>query len=118
MLGGACCECISLEYFGRLSGFAKKLIRRVHNFLNDYPGYSTKADHETGISSRFEPVSLCFEVWGRRTVCPVQSPQKYRASYSLRSSLIHSYGYESVDGRTDCLALIRLSSEPFMNYPG
>jgi hypothetical protein len=41
-----------------------------------------------------------------------------RASYSSRSSLIHSYGYASADNRTDSLALIRLPSEPFMNYPG
>jgi hypothetical protein len=32
--------------------------------------------------------------------------------------LIHSYGYESADDRTDYLALIRLPSEPFMKYPG
>ena len=44
--------------------------------------------------------------------------RKNRASYSARSSLIHSYGYESVDDRTDSLARIPLNSEPFMNYPG
>ena len=44
--------------------------------------------------------------------------RKNRASYSARSSLIHSYGYESADDRTDYLTLIRLPSEPFMNYPG
>ena len=44
--------------------------------------------------------------------------RKNRASYSARSSLIHSYGYASADDRTDYLALIRLPSEPFMNYPG
>ena len=43
---------------------------------------------------------------------------KNRTSYSERSPLIHSYGYESADDRTDYLALIRLPSEPFMNYPG
>jgi hypothetical protein len=41
-----------------------------------------------------------------------------RASYSSRSSLIHSYGYESADDRTEYLALIRLPPETFMNYPG
>jgi hypothetical protein len=41
-----------------------------------------------------------------------------RASYSSRSPLIHSYGYASADDRTDYLALNRLPSEPFMNYPG
>jgi len=40
------------------------------------------------------------------------------ASYSARSSLIHSYGYESVDDRTDYLARFPLNSEPFMKYPG
>jgi len=40
------------------------------------------------------------------------------ASYSVRSPLIHSYGYASAADRTDYLALIRLPSEPFMNYPG
>ena len=44
--------------------------------------------------------------------------RKNWASYASRSSLIHSYGYESSDDRTDYLALIRLPSEPFMNYPG
>jgi hypothetical protein len=44
--------------------------------------------------------------------------RKIRPSYSSRSSLIHSYGYESADDHTDYLALIRLPSEPFMNYPG
>ncbi len=44
--------------------------------------------------------------------------RKNRASYSPRSSLMHSYRYASADDRTDYLALIRLPSEPFMNYPG
>ena len=41
-----------------------------------------------------------------------------RASYSSRSPLIHSYGYESSDDRTDSLARFPLNSEPFVNYPG
>ena len=41
-----------------------------------------------------------------------------RASYSARSSLIHSYGYAPADDRTDYLAQFSLKSEPFMNYPG
>ncbi len=41
-----------------------------------------------------------------------------RASYSSRSSLIHSYGYASADDRADYLAGFPLNSEPFMNYPG
>jgi len=44
--------------------------------------------------------------------------RKNRASYSARSPLIHSYGYASVDDRTDYLAQFPLNSEPFMNYPG
>jgi hypothetical protein len=44
--------------------------------------------------------------------------RKNRALYSAQSSLIHSYGYASADDRTDYLALIRLPSEPFVNYPG
>jgi len=44
--------------------------------------------------------------------------RKNRASYSPRSSLIHSYGYASADDRTDYLARFPLNSEPFMNYPG
>ena len=44
--------------------------------------------------------------------------RKNRPSYSARSPLIHSYGYASADDRADYLALIRLPSEPFMNYPG
>ena len=44
--------------------------------------------------------------------------RKNRASYSARSSLIHSYSYASAGDRTDYLALIRLPSEPFMNYSG
>jgi hypothetical protein len=44
--------------------------------------------------------------------------RKNRASYSARSSLIHSYGYESAGDRADYLALFPLNSEPFMNYPG
>jgi hypothetical protein len=44
--------------------------------------------------------------------------RKNRTSYSARSSLIHSYGYEFADDRTDSLALFPLNSEPFMNYPG
>ncbi len=44
--------------------------------------------------------------------------RKNRASYSARSSLIHSYGYASADDRTDSLARFPLNSEPFMNYPG
>jgi hypothetical protein len=44
--------------------------------------------------------------------------RRNRASHSARSPLIHSYGYESAGDRTDYLALIRLPSEPFMNYPG
>ena len=44
--------------------------------------------------------------------------RKNRASYSARSSLIHSYGYASSDDRTGYLARISLNSEPFMNYPG
>ena len=44
--------------------------------------------------------------------------RKNRASYSARSSLIHSYGYASADDRTDYLARFPLKSEPFMNYPG
>jgi hypothetical protein len=43
---------------------------------------------------------------------------KNRASYSMRSSSIHSYGYASADDRTDYLARFPLKSEPFMNYPG
>ena len=58
----------------------------------------------------------------RRCSIPVRSVlfgfRKNRASYSARSPLIHSYGYESSDDRTDYLALIRLPSDPFMNYPG
>ena len=41
-----------------------------------------------------------------------------RASYSARSSLIHSYGYESADDRPYCLARFPLKSEPYMDYPG
>jgi hypothetical protein len=41
-----------------------------------------------------------------------------RPSYSARSPWIHSYGYASVDDRTDYLAQFPLKSEPFMNYPG
>ena len=41
-----------------------------------------------------------------------------RSSYSSRSPLMHSYGYESSDDRTDYLARFPLNSEPFMNYPG
>jgi hypothetical protein len=44
--------------------------------------------------------------------------RKNWALYSVRSPSIHSYGYASVGDRTDYLALIRLPSEPFMNYPG
>jgi hypothetical protein len=44
--------------------------------------------------------------------------RKNRALYSSRSSLIHSYGYESADDRTDYLTRFPLKSEPFMNYPG
>jgi len=44
--------------------------------------------------------------------------RKNRASYSARSSSIHSYGYASADDRTDSLALFPLKSEPFMKYPG
>jgi hypothetical protein len=44
--------------------------------------------------------------------------RKNTASYSARSSLIHSYGYESADDRTDYLAQFPLKPEPFMNYPG
>ena len=44
--------------------------------------------------------------------------RKNRPSYSSRSPLIHSYGYESADDRTDYLARFPLKSEPFMNYPG
>ena len=44
--------------------------------------------------------------------------RKYRALYSARSSLIHSYRYASADDRTDYLAGFPLNSEPFMNYPG
>ncbi len=44
--------------------------------------------------------------------------RKNRASYSARSSLIHSYRYASADDRTDYLARFPLNSEPFMNYPG
>ena len=44
--------------------------------------------------------------------------RKYRASYSARSSLMHSYGYASADDCTDYLARFPLASEPFMNYPG
>ena len=43
--------------------------------------------------------------------------RKNRASYSLRSSLIHSYGYASADDRPDYLAQFPLTSEPCMNYP-
>ena len=43
---------------------------------------------------------------------------KNRASYSARSPLIHSYGYESADDRTDYVARFPVTSEPFMNYPG
>ena len=44
--------------------------------------------------------------------------RKNRTLYSARSSLIHSYGYESADDRTDYLARFPLNSEPLMNYPG
>jgi len=44
--------------------------------------------------------------------------RKNRASYSSRSSLIHSYCYASADDRTDYLAGFPVRSEPFMNYPG
>ena len=44
--------------------------------------------------------------------------RKNRASYSSRSSLIHSYSYESSGDRTDYLALFPLNPETFMNYPG
>ena len=44
--------------------------------------------------------------------------RKDRPSYSLRSSLIHSYGYASADDRTDYLARFPLKSEPFMQYAG
>ena len=43
---------------------------------------------------------------------------KNRASYSARSPLIHSYGYVSVDDRTEYLPQFPLNSKPFMNYPG
>ncbi len=54
-------------------------------------------------------VSVQFVLFGFR---------KNRASYSARSPLIHSYGYESAGDRTDYLARFPLTSEPFMNYPG
>jgi len=41
-----------------------------------------------------------------------------RVSYSSRSPLVYNYAYASADDRTDALALIRLPSEPFMNYSG
>ncbi len=41
-----------------------------------------------------------------------------RASYSARSSLIHSYGYAFADDCTDYLARFPLNSDPFVNYPG
>ena len=44
--------------------------------------------------------------------------RKNRASYSSRSPLIHSYGYEPAGDRTDSLSRFPLTSEPFMNYPG
>ena len=44
--------------------------------------------------------------------------RKNRSSYSSRSSLIHSYGYASADDRTDYLARLPLTSNPFMEYPG
>ena len=44
--------------------------------------------------------------------------RKNRPSYSARSPLIHSYGYESSGDRTDFLARFSLSFEPFVNYPG
>jgi hypothetical protein len=44
--------------------------------------------------------------------------RRNRASYSSRSSLIHSYGYASADNRTDYLARFPWKFEPFMNYPG
>ena len=44
--------------------------------------------------------------------------RKNRASYSTRSSLIHSYGYASSDDRIDYLARFPLKPEPFINYPG
>lgn len=44
--------------------------------------------------------------------------RKNRASYSVRSSLIQCYGYESVDDRTDDLARYSLTSEPLMDDLG
>jgi len=44
--------------------------------------------------------------------------RKNRPSYSLRSSLIHSYGYASAGDRTDYLARFPLNFEPFMQYAG
>ena len=44
--------------------------------------------------------------------------RKNRASYSARSSSIHSYRYESSGDRTDYLARFPCKPELFMNYPG
>ena len=44
--------------------------------------------------------------------------RKNQASYSPRSSSIHSYGYASPDDRTDYLSQFPLQSESFMKYPG
>ena len=60
----------------------------------------------------------CVLEYGACTQFVLFGIRKNRASYSSRSSLIHSYGYESSDDRTDYLARFPLKSEPFMNYPG
>ncbi len=72
-----------------------------------------------------DPRSTQYLNWLSRLLSHLASVQfvlfgfrKNRASYSARSPLIHSYGYESSDDRTDYLARFPLISEPFMNYPG
>ncbi|MDH3376106.1 MAG: transposase [Gammaproteobacteria bacterium] len=65
-----------------------------------------------------QSITPCFGTRVRCAVCPVRSSQKNRASYSTRSSLIHSCGYESSDDRPESLARIPLNSEPFMQYAG
>ena len=40
------------------------------------------------------------------------------STWAARSSLIHSYGNEFSDDRTDYLARFRLQFEPFVKYPG
>jgi len=50
--------------------------------------------------------------------CVLFEFRKNRTSYLARSSLIHSYGNESSDDRTDYLARFPLQFEPFVKYPG